>query len=287
MKYQTLSLALAALLALTPAYAQSSRRTARGGGASPAAAAEVEAPKTGVRFVICAPTGGKLPNPLYYKAGTSKGVTTYKKATISGRIPTQRIKPEGGVIKFYDQDPTPSAEETSGTRRPAKPAATALPEPVMVVQVPASAGSKSLCIVMPGETPAKSMTFFLNEEEFPTKGVHIINLSRRPVSIYTSTKNDLANAKAEKVGPYSKDKATIGNHNSWHFTSGKHGDQVAFRITTGQVKVDKKTGKKTSQEVNVRMGKFTYSERQGQVNVLVNDGKSDRLKLMSIQMSED
>lgn len=286
MKYQTLSLALAALLALTPAYAQSSRRTARGGGASPAAAAE-EAPKSGVRFVICAPTGGKLPSPLYYKAGTSKGVATYKKATISGRIPTQRIKPEGGVIKFYDQDPTPSADETSGARRPAKPADTALPEPVMVVEVPASAGSKSLCVVMPGDTPAKSKTFFLSEDEFPTKGVHIINLSRRPVSIYTSTTNDLANAKPEKIGPYNKDKATVGNHNSWHFTSGQHGDQVAFRITTVQVREDKKTGKKTSLEVGLRTGKFTYSERQGQVNVIVNDGKSDHLKLMTIQMSKD
>lgn len=285
MKYQTLSLALAALVAFTPAYAQSSRRATRGGGAAPAAAAEVNEPKTGVRFVICAPTGGKLPSPLYYKAGTTKGVTTYKKATISGRIPTQRIKPEAGVIRFYDQDPTPPADATTGNRRAPKAAPAELPKPVMEVSVPASAGSKSLCIVIPGETPSKAKTFFLNEDDFPTKGVHLINLSPRPVSIYTSTTNDLSKAKENKIGPY-KEKEGISSSNSWHFTSGKHGEQVSFRITTRQT-TKGTDGKNKSTEVNVRMGKFPYSENQGQVNIIVKDGKGDRLKLMSIQMSKD
>ena len=102
MKYQTLSLALAALLALTPAYAQSSRGNRATRGAA-AAAAEEAAPKSGVRFVICAPNGGKLPSPLYYQSGKDED----KQARISGRIPSQRIKPIAGVISFYDQNPAP------------------------------------------------------------------------------------------------------------------------------------------------------------------------------------
>lgn len=287
MKYQTLSLALAAIVALTPAFAQSSRgaRAARGARGAATAPAEAEAPKSGVRFVICSATGGKLPSPLFYSAGKDKaGKPTFKKVTISGRLPSNRIKPEGGIINFYDKDPAPAPSAEGGKKPAAAP--TELPKPAMVIQVPQNAGSKSLCIVIPGSTPANAKTFFIDEADFPTKGVHLINLSPDPVTVYTSKSGDLTGVKGEKVGPYHRNKG-INSDNSWHYTRGENGDQVSFRITTKQTKEDKKSGKKTTIEANVRMGKFLVSDRQSQINVIVKDPKRDALKLISIQMTND
>ena len=279
MKYQTLSLALAALLALTPAYAQSSRGS-RGAAKGAAAAAEAEAPKTGVRFVICAPDGGKLPSPLFYQAGKDK----FKKATISGRIPTQRIKPSAGVIHFYDTDPGAVATDDAGKKN-AKAAAKELPKPVMTINVPANAGSKCLCIVIPGDKPQNAKTFFLNEEQFPSKGVHLINLSPQSVRVYTSKKGDFSEKEKEDVGPYRKESGVDGS-NSWHYTKGNHGDQISFRITTKQTQ-QPAGGAKKAAEATVRMGKFLVSDKQGQVNIVVKDGKRNGLKLMSVQMAND
>ena len=281
MKYQTLSLTLAALLAFAPAYAQSSRgaRAARGAAAA-AAGEEAEAPKTGVRFVICAPEGGKLPSPLYYQSGKNE----YKKARISGRIPTQRIKPIAGTIVFYDQDPTPPA--TDGKTKGSADKATApkeAPKPYLTINIPNTIGSKAVCILIPGETPAKTQVFFLDEAEFPSKGVHLINLSPRPVTISTSTKGDFSDAKSVKVGPFRRDEG-VSDKNSWHFTSGNHGDQVAFRITYRQTR--KVSGKESAIEAPLKMGKFLISDRQSQINVVVKTG-ADTLKLMSIQVAND
>ena len=280
MKYQTLSLALAALLALTPAYAQSSRgNRATRGGAAAAAAAEEAAPKSGVRFVICAPNGGKLPSPLYYQSGKDE----YKQARISGRIPTQRIKPIAGVISFYDQNPAPVAESADKKKGSAATAKKPEIKPIMTITVPASAGSKSVCIVVPGDTPAKAQTFFLNESDFPTKGVHLINLSPRPVTVSTSVKGDFTDAREKKVAPFRREEG-VSDKNSWHFTGGNHGDQVAFRITHRQSK--KVGGKEVAKDVPLKMGKFLVSDRQSQINVVVKAGE-DNLKLMSIQVAND
>lgn len=275
MKYQTLSLALAALLALSPAFAQSSR-SARG--AAAAAKEEAAAPKSGVRFVICAPNGGKLPSPLYYLPAGQK---EYKQARISGRIPTQRIKPIAGVINFYDQDPTPVAENDSKKNKGAKPAEKPDIKPVMTINVPQTAGNKSVCIVIPGDTPAKAQTFFLDEDKFPAKGVHLINLSPNPVTVNISAKGDFSDAIDKKVGPFRRDDG-VNDKNSWHF-NGKHGEQVAFRITSRQAK--KVGGKDIVREVPLKMGKFLVSERQSQINVVVKVGGN--LKLMSIQVAKD
>ncbi len=278
MKYQALSLALGALLALSPAFAQSTRSARGARGAAAAATEEAAAPKSGVRFVICAPSGGKLPSPLYYQAGQKE----YKQVRISGRIPSQRIKPIAGVINFYDQDPAPAADDSKKGKNAKAEARTDI-KPVMTINVPSSAGSKSVCIVIPGDTPAKSQTFFLNEEAFPSKGVHLINLSPSPVTVSVSGKGDFTDAKEKKVAPFRRDEG-VSDKNSWHFTSGNHGDQVAFRITYRQAK--KVAGKDVVREVPLKMGKFLVSDRQSQINVVVKAG-NDTLKLMSIQVAND
>lgn len=281
MKYQTLFLALAALLAFTPAYAQSSRgsRTTRGAAVTKAAATDEEAaPKTGVRFVICAPNGGRLPSPLYYNAGKDE----YKTVRISGRIPSQRIKPINNSIEFYDQDPTPEPEK-DGKKADKGKAKKPDIKPFMTINVPNSAGSKSVCIVVPGKTPAESLTFFLNESEFPTKGVHLINLASSPVTVSTSAKGDFSDVSEKKVGPYRSGEG-VNDKNSWHFTAGKHGDQIAFRISQRLAK--KVGGKEVVREVPLKMGKFLVSDRQSQINVVVKTG-ADKLQLMSIQVAAD
>ena len=140
-----------------------------------------------------------------------------------------------------------------------------------------------MCIVVPGETPAKSQTFFLNESEFPTKGVHLINLAPSPVTVSTSAKGDFSDVSEKKVGPFRRDEG-VNDKNSWHFTAGKHGDQIAFRISQRQAK--KVGGKEVVREVPLKMGKFLVSDRQSQINVVVKAG-ADKLQLMSIQVAAD
>lgn len=259
MKYQTLSLILAALFALCPLYAQSS--ASRGGDESE----EIAAPKTGVRFVICSPGGARLPSPLYYHAGKN----VYKRVTISGRTPTQRIRPEGGKVLFYDQDPTPE----QGQAAPKKDE----PKPVLTIEVPANAASKTLCIVVPGETPSKSRTFFINEADFPKKGVHIINFSPIALQISISKKGDFSDKKVSKIGPFKRNEG-ISKNNSWAFTEGSHGEQVAFQLTYQK--------KSDAPPQNLRRSKFIVSDRQSQINMVVKDPSSDNLKLLSIQMTD-
>lgn len=267
MRYQTLALAIAALFALCPLHAQS---TASRGGAG----TEEAAPKTGVRFVICSPSGGRLPSPLYYHAGKDAGKDIYKSISISSRIPSARVKPEAGKVTFYDQDPTPPAKDAKGDKDAAPKDA---PKPVLVVDVPANAGSKSLCIVVPGDTPSKSKTLFLNEADFPKKGVHLINLSATPLQISTSRKGDFSDKKVSKVGPYKAGEG-ISKSNSWTFTEGEHGEQVAFQITY------QKKGETTPQ--NLRRSKFIVSERQSQISLVVKDPARDSLKLLSVQFGD-
>ncbi len=266
MRYLTLALAWASLFALCPLYAQSA--SARGG-----ADTEEAAPKTGVRFVICSPSGNRLPNPLYYHAGKN----VYKSVSISGRVPSARVKPEAGKVIFYDQDPTPpSAKEDKGSKESsAEPKEQ--PKPVLTVEVPANVGSKSLCIVVPGDTPSKSKTLFLNEADFPKKGVHLINLSATPLQMSTSRKGDFSDKKVSKIAPYRASEG-ISKSNSWTFTEGKHGEQVAFQLTY------QKKGETAPQ--SLRRSKFIVSERQSQISIVVKDPSRDGLKLLSIQFGD-
>lgn len=268
MRHKTFFLALAALLALCPVQAQTS---------SPAGAEET-APKTGVRFVICSPAGTKLPNPLYYSAGkNSAGQSVYKSVFISGRTPSARIRPEGGKVVFYDEDPTPPTDKNGKPDKTAKPKD--MPNSVLTVGVPGNAGAKSLCIVVPGSSPAKSKTLFINEADFPKKGVHIINLSPAPLQMATSKKGDFSDKKESKIGPYKAGEG-VSRSNSWTFTDGDHGDQISFQLTYQK----QKNGKPVQQ--NIRRSKFLVSKNQSQINIVVKDPATDTLKLMSVQMGD-
>ena len=119
MKTVSLVLLCATLLTLSPAYGQGRRSRVKPSGAAPAAAAAEEAPKTGVRFVICSPAGTTMPSPLYVQTGDD----TFKAINIGARTPSMRVKPIGGVVKFWDKDP--SAEAMGEDDKKKKPAAKA------------------------------------------------------------------------------------------------------------------------------------------------------------------
>ncbi len=258
MTRKIISLLAAAFLAFVPANAQSSR----------AAAAEAAAPKTGIRFVVCSPTNAKLPSPLYYQAGKE-----FKPVRIGGRTPSPRIKPIGGKVCFWDQDPSAAVEEGKG-----KPKANVVPDipPTMAITVPASAGSKALCIVVPGEKPSQSQTFFMSESDFPARGIHIINFSSTPLQIVTSLKGDFSDKKASTIQPFKRGEG-ISKNNSWSY-NGENGEVVAYMLNA------KQSGEKELKRV--KMSKFIVSNRQAQITIVVKAPNSEALRMLSVQLTD-
>jgi len=260
MTRKIISLIAAALLALVPAHAQSSR----------GAAAEAAAPKTGIRFVVCSPTNAKLPSPLYYQAGKE-----FKPVRIGGRTPSPRIKPIGGKVCFWDQDPSAAVEDSKGK---SKVKANVVPDipPTMTVEIPSSVGSKGLCIVVPGEKPSQSQTFFMSENDFPARGIHLINFSSAPLQMVTSQKGDFSDKKTATIQPFKRSEG-ISKNNSWSY-SGENGEIVAYMLNT------KLPGAKELKRI--KMSKFIVSNRQAQITIVVKAPNSDALRMLSIQLTD-
>lgn len=270
-----LSLLLAAFVLAAPMYAQSAAATG-------AAAADETAAKTGVRFVIVAPNGGSLPNPLFCKQGKA-----YKEIKISSRTPSLRVKPEGGVVNFYPSDPTAAMAAAQGAagKTPAKVDKDAMPKPVLSVTVPGSA-SKMLCILVPSKDGGTPQTFFLNEKDFPKGGLHIINFS--PNKLVMSISEDPTNPAAKKdsvIGVFKRD-AGVSAENSWSFKSDENGKEVSFKLSYLP-----KDGKNEKDLKLLRASKFVVSSRQSQINIVVKTSEKDApretFKLMPIQLSGD
>ncbi len=242
---------------------------------APAAAdAEAANPRSGVRFVICSPSGESLPSPLYCKQGKE-----FRPIALGSRTPSKRVKPEAGnVLRFWKEDPTPPSE-TAGGRRGAAAAADvekALPPPFMTVKLPATVDSKTLCILVPSGDPAKTKMFFLRESDFPKSGVHIINFSPYPLQMVLSKKGDFTDKKVENVGFFRQDEG-VSAKNSWSY-KGASGESVAFMLMV-----------KTQKDKDFRRFKasrFAVSDRQSQITVIVRDPSRENVKMMSIQLAE-
>lgn len=258
MTRKIISLIAVALLALLPAHAQSAR----------GAAAEAAAPKSGIRFVVCSPTNAKLPSPLYYQAGKE-----FKPVRIGGRTPSPRIKPIAGKVNFWDQDPSATVETGKG-----KPKANVTPDvpPTFSVEIPASVGSKGLCIVVPGDKPSQSQTFFMSESEFPPRGIHLINFSSVPLQMITSQKGDFSDKKAATIQAFKRSEG-ISKSNSWSY-NGDNGEIVAYMLNA------KQPGEKELKRI--KMSKFIVSDRQAQITVVVKAPNSDALRMLSIQLTD-
>jgi hypothetical protein len=268
MKIVSLVLLCATLLTLSPAYGQGRRSRVKPSGAAPAAAAAEEAPKTGVRFVICSPAGTTMPSPLYVQTGDN----TFKAINIGARTPSMRVKPIGGVVKFWDKDP--SAEALGEEDKKKKPAGkAALPEPIFSVSAPSG---KVVCILTPNKDVAKTQALFLKESDFPNKGMHVINLSSYPLQITTSESGDFKDKKESKIGVYRREDG-ISSSNSWSF-KGEKGQQVSFILSYAD--------QKTKSYKRIKSSTFVLSDRQSVVNVVVKDPTRNMPKLMTIQLAE-
>lgn len=275
---------LAALVAAAPVQAQSSARGKKD------AAAQTEA-KTGVRFVICSAANIKVKSPLWYKVSDEEADTV----SISSRTATPRIKPMGGKVVFYEDNPIPP--ETDGKDKDGKAEKWKEPKVVFTVDTKGAA-SKAFCIVMP-ETETKVETIMLSESDFPKKGVHLINLSKKNVKISTSAKGDFSDAKVTLLkGGNTK---SVNDSNKWSLVGANHGDQLAFQITYEGVKEQRARGtggktlkdangkirkEKVRTEITLRRSKFVVSERQSLISILVDDPARDGVKLLSIQLAD-
>ena len=284
MKYTAFSLLMAALVASAPVYAQSSSR----GSKARQEQSEDQEAKTGVRFVICSAQNIKVKSPLWYKVSDEEA----KKVTISSRTATPRIKPKGGKVVFYESDPIPPKTEEGKKDGKKGGKAEKWQEPKVVFSVDTKgAASKSFCIVIP-ETETQVETIMLSESEFPKKGVHLINLSKKDIKIVTSTSEngDFKNAKPTLLkGGNTKG---VNSENKWSFAGAGHGEQVAFKISYVGVKEQrtKENGKyvkkKVKDDIPVRSSKFIVSERQSFISIIVDDPKRDGVQLLSIQLAE-
>lgn len=263
MKLFALLFAAAAVLATAPLYA-----APKAAAADDMAGDEAAAPKTGVRFVICSPDGATLPSPLFYKSGK----TTFKSVSISSRTPSPRIRPEGGVVNFYGEDPTATAAaaDAAGAKKEVK-----MPEPVL--SIPVEGTGKQLCIVVPNKAGGAPQTFFVKESAFAKSGMHIINFSSFPLKMTVASKPDFSDKKESTIGVFHRDKG-ICDENTWTF-KGEAGQAVSFILAYKSK--DAKAFK------NFKASKFVVSDAQSQINVVVKDPVRETLKLLSIQMSDD
>lgn len=257
----------AAMLVAAPVYAA---KTAPAAAGAEMTGEDAAAPKSGVRFVICAPDGGKLPSPLFYKSGK----TTYKSVTISARTPTPRIRPEAGVIHFYGEDPSAAAAAAAaagtGAAKEVK-----MPEPVL--SIPVEGTGKQLCIVVPSKDGGKPQTFFVKESAFPKGGMHVINFSSCPLRVSLFSKPDASDKKDSMVGVFHRDKG-ICPENTWSYT-GEPGAAVSFILAYKP--------KDAKEFKNFKASKFVVTDRQSQISVVVKDPSRDTMKLLSIQMTDD
>ncbi len=268
--FSILLVCAAAAAAFMPAQAQSRRsRSARTVTAATPAAAEAAEPKTGVRFVVCSPAGIDFPSPLYVRSGKE-----FKAIHIGARTPSPRVKPVNGVVEFWEENPNPeaSSSDPSAAKKPVK-----LPPPVFSVNVPSTAGSKSVCILSPNKEVKKTATVFFNEKDFPRKGMHIVNLSSYPLVMTTWEKPDFSDKADAKIGVYRRDKG-ICSENSWKFV-GKKNQQVSFILAY--------TEKGAKMPKRIKASAFSVSERQSIVNIIVKDPGLNRPKLVTIQLADD
>lgn len=278
MKYAVFSWMMVGLMVSAPVLAQ----TAAGGGAKADEAAEAVESKTGVRFVVCSASGGTVPSPLFYEA--KKGV--FRQVRIASRIPSERIRPDAKhQICFYDQDPT-AGEEEGARGASSRVKKDEQIKPVMVINVPAGAGSKMLCILVPNrEKPAEPTAYFASESNLPSRGMHIINMSPYNARMSTSVSGDFSDAKQGVIRPMAANARGIAKENMWTYTggaadNGAADNGVAFMLEYQPNARDVKTWQR------IKSSRFVYSDRQAQITVLVKDPRGEGVRMQSIQMTD-
>lgn len=259
MKTKFFLLLVACCVAASPLYAE---KTAAPGAP---AAAEDQIAKTGVRFVACSTDGSTLPSPLYYEVSKGK----YKSVSIGGRKPSPRIRPQGGVVKFYKEDPGAAAAAAAAD----KTGAAKMPEPALSFEVPG--GGKMLGIIIPTKE-GKPQTLYVEEKAFPKSGMHIINLSSFPLVMTTAKSADFTDKKESKIGVFHRDNP-VSAENSWTY-KGEADEVVSFILSY--------VPKDAAKPKQFRASKFQLAGDKAQINLVVKDAVREAPKLISIDLTD-
>ena len=227
--------------------------------------------KYGVRFVVCTAGKGQLPSPLYTKMG--KG---YYPITISKMMPSPRLAPEGGVINFYDKEPTKGGKGKDKV------------EPIITVSIPeAYRGSmaKSICILQPRkENDKEPLAYFIKESEFKRGGVHIINFTNYKLEMITDPTGQFnGKEKRDKISPRVKTQSiSSSDSNTWsYYGKSKDGERVNFLLQVAPT-ASQPEGKRIRAGVMLTMGNTS------QVSIVVNHPTlKGACSLLSVQFIDD
>lgn len=225
-------------------------------------------PTTGVRFVICSPSGrgakAQIPSSLFAKIGKD-----FLPVRISSRMPGERVSIDSdGMIRLYDEIP-----EDKEQKKEAKPLIT-IPVP------PEYTKGKVTAIVVPSEDFQKSQFFFLREADFPTGGFHIINFSPNVLEFIHSPTDDLPE-KGDTIGPYKRKEnngITSSDANVWSFNGKKNKDvkSMSYSLCTPPEG-------EGAMRVPIRQSKFSVDPSISQILVVVKHPTvANTFRLLSI-----
>lgn len=227
-------------------------------------------PKTGVRFVVCSASGASLPDPLFIQQGK-----TIRQLSIRSRTPSQRVRPVAGKFDFYDKDPSAAMMDNGkGAGAPQMPPDM---KPALSLPAPETLGGKQMGIVFPAEDVSKSRCLYLNESDFPVRGVHIVNLSPRPLRISTSLTGDYKDKKVSPIGAYRRDEGLNGK-NAWHFSAA--GKEAVFMMLEA-----KEEGKDAYRRF--KASRMTFYPGTSDLIFIVMNPATKKLQTISVRMPKD
>lgn len=262
------SVVLGLLLAVCPVlHAQSAARDTGSG-------KDIEdSPRYGVRFVVCTAGAGQLPSPLYVKWGKN-----YAPITISKMMPSFRVQPERGVVKFYDRVP----EKNNKNAKEEKV------EPVLTVQVPeqfATPTAKSICILQPRKAnDSDPLALFLKESEFKSGGIYIINFTAKPLEMLIDPTGQFdGKERKEKIAPRVNTRTISANDaNAWSFRSRSSKPEGMSYILRSAPTAAMPEGRR------IRAGVMLTAPSVSQVSIVVDHPRlKDTCSLLSVQFGDD
>ena len=164
-------------------------------------------PTTGVRFVVCSPSDGKLPSPLYALYNDK-----YLPIYISSRGPSERVLPSSdGHVRLYEKNPQDA--ENPGT-------------PYLDIALPSQVSKgKVICIVAIAGQKAKPQYYFMREADLPVGGFYVINFSPVAIEMVVVTKAGQIPENGAMISPYRKpeDNCIVpSSPNLWSFLVRDH-----------------------------------------------------------------
>lgn len=233
-------------------------------------------PTTGPRFVICSPTGATVKSPLYVKIGED-----FLPVRISSRFPSERVTPEpDGTVRFYDEKPALPKDGKKGEEK------VKLPPPYMVIRIPRDyARVRSICIVIPGDTPAQNQCFYLRESEFPVGGFHVINFSPTPLEIFHSLTNQFPE-KGTTIAPYRRkedNSIARGDANTWSYVDKQSTKAVAVNYALFAPPLIE-----NGPPLPLRTSRFMVQKRHAELVIVVRHPKiSYAYNLITLQYAPD